>query len=64
MFVMRWFVCSCAFAGAGWFGLWIYEATREGGWDSGFGWIIVTAVVGGLAATGIARARERRGETR
>jgi len=60
VFVIRWFACSCAFAGAGWFGLWLYEA----GWDSGFGWIIGTAVVGGLVAAVAARARGRRGETR
>jgi hypothetical protein len=64
VFVIRWFACSCAFAGAGWFGLWVYEATRQGGWDSGFGWIIGTAAVGGLVTAVVARARGRRGETR
>jgi hypothetical protein len=62
MFVIRWFICSCAFAGAGWFGAWVYEATRSGGWDSAFTWIIATALIGGFmaAAFGTWASRARR----
>ena len=55
MFLGRWFVCSCAFVGAGWLGLWVYTA----GWNSTFGWIVFPSIFAGLIAAFLARIRER-----
>jgi len=57
MFVLRAFIYACAFAGAGWFGLWLSDIDK---WDSGFTWIIVSSVIAGLLAALVLGRRERR----
>jgi hypothetical protein len=48
--LLRAFVYTCAFAGAGWFGDWIYSVVSQpgGGWDSSFTVIIITSVAAGV----------------
>jgi hypothetical protein len=49
-FLLRTIVYVCAFAGAGWFVLWIKTVLEQPGnsWPTSFTVVIVIAVVGGL----------------
>jgi hypothetical protein len=42
-YLRRFFVYACAFAGAGWFGLWLYEYSGVT-WDSGWTLVILAAL--------------------
>jgi hypothetical protein len=45
-FFRSFLVSACAFAGAGWFGYWLYSVAVSD-WDTGFWFVILAALLGG-----------------